>query len=157
MVENECLLKSKTDIIEIIRYAIIKSKLNKDGFKCGLYNSGITAQEKFKNLRDGSVNSYIYYGCTRFYDKACKNTYLREDSLVEQLLVILDRIQIDKIEIKEKLEKEMGRFSNFRNNVLGLTEEQVTDQSGLNLRSYAKYILKEGTVAEKREWPVPQN
>ncbi|NTV22472.1 MAG: recombinase family protein [Candidatus Yonathbacteria bacterium] len=119
--------------------------------KCGICNSGITAQEKFKNLKDGSTNSYIYYGCTRFYDKSCKNTYLREDSLVEQLLAILDKIQIDKIGIKEKLEKEMGRFSNFRNNVLGLTEDQITDQSGLDLRSYAKYILKKGTVAEKRE------
>lgn len=59
--------------------------------KCGMCNSGITAQEKFKPLSNGTTARYVYYGCTRFYDKDCKNTYLREDSLVEQLLGIIDR------------------------------------------------------------------
>lgn len=119
--------------------------------KCGLCNSGITAEEKFKNLADGGKNKYVYYGCTQFYDKSCKNKYLREEDLVEQLIGIIDKIDLNTIGVKQKLEKEMERLNQFRNKVLGLTEEEITDQKKLDLRAYAKYILKEGTIEEKRE------
>jgi DNA invertase Pin-like site-specific DNA recombinase len=71
--------------------------------KCGLCGSGITAQEKYKNLSDGSRRKYIYYGCTRYYDKNCKNIYLQEEALVEQLSEIIDKIDVDKIGIKYQL------------------------------------------------------
>ncbi|EKD86165.1 MAG: resolvase protein [uncultured bacterium] len=119
--------------------------------KCGLCNSGICAQEKFKNLANGGQNKYIYYGCTKFHDKYCKNTYLREEDLISQLVDIVDKIDLSTIGIKQKLEQEMSRFNNFRNKVLGLSEEQKTKQSGLDLRAYAKYLLKEGSLEEKRE------
>jgi DNA invertase Pin-like site-specific DNA recombinase len=32
---------------------------------CGLCGSGISAEEKYKNLKDGTVAKYIYYGCTQ--------------------------------------------------------------------------------------------
>lgn len=119
--------------------------------KCGLCNSGITAQEKFKNLKDGSVAKYIYYGCTKFYDKNCKNTYLREDELISQLLGIVDKIDLNVIGIRSKLEKEIDRLNEFRNKVLGLSEEEKIQQKKLDLRAYVKYLLKEGSLEEKRE------
>lgn len=119
--------------------------------KCGMCNSGVTAEEKFKNLADGGRNKYVYYGCTQFYDKSCKNKYLREEDLVEQLIAIIDKIDLNTIGVKQKLEKEMGRFNNFRSKVLGLSEDEQSKQTGLDLRSYAKYLLKEGTIEEKRE------
>jgi len=119
--------------------------------KCGLCNSGITAEEKFKNLANGTRKKYIYYGCTNFYDKYCKNTYLREDDLISQLVEIIDKIDLNDVGVKQKLEQEMGRFNHFRNKVLGLSEEQKAKQGGLDLRAYAKYLLKEGTLEEKRE------
>lgn len=119
--------------------------------KCGLCNSGVTAQEKFKDLVDGTRKKHIYYSCTRFYDKHCKNTYLPEPQLITQLIEIIDKIDLDKIGVRQKLEQEMGRFNNFRNKVLGLTQDQEMKQSGLDLRAYAKYLLKEGSVEEKRE------
>lgn len=39
--------------------------------------SGVSAEEKFKDHADGTRSKYIYYGCTRFYDKSCKNRYIR--------------------------------------------------------------------------------
>ena len=53
--------------------------------------------------------------------------------------------------MKEKLEKEMGRFNHFRDKVLGLSEDEKATQGKLDLRSYARYLLKEGAVEEKRE------
>jgi DNA invertase Pin-like site-specific DNA recombinase len=32
---------------------------------CGLCGSGICADEKFKKLKDGSINRHVYYGCTK--------------------------------------------------------------------------------------------
>lgn len=119
--------------------------------KCGLCNSGVSAEEKFKDLANGTRAKYIYYSCTKFYNKTCKNTYLREEDLISQLLEIIDKIDMDKIGVKEKLEKEMGRFDQFRNKVLGLSTEQIETQNKLDVRSYAKYLLKEGTLEEKRE------
>lgn len=119
--------------------------------KCGMCKSGITAQEKHKNIRDGTVRKYIYYGCTRFHDKNCKNTYLREEELVQQLLEIVDRIDINQVGMKARLEKEIEKYSDFRNRVLGMTDEEKIKQSRLDLRGYMKYILEKGSLEEKRE------
>lgn len=119
--------------------------------KCGMCKSGITAQEKHKNIKDGTVRKYIYYGCTRFHDKNCQNTYLREEELVQQLLEVVDRIDINQVGMKTKLEKEIAKYSDFRNRVLGMTDEEKIKQSRLDLRGYMKYILEKGSLEEKRE------
>lgn len=119
--------------------------------KCGMCKSGVTAEEKFKNLKDGSVAKYIYYGCTRFHDKYCKNTYLREEELVLQLLEIVDRIDINQVGIKGKLEKEIERYGEFRSKVLGMSDQEKIKQTKLDVRNYMKYMLKDGTLQEKRD------
>lgn len=119
--------------------------------KCGMCKSGITAEEKFKNLKDGSRRKYIYYGCTRFHDKYCKNTYLPETDLIPQLLEIVDRIDINQVGMKSKLEKEIERYSDFRSKVLGMTEAEKIKQTKLDLRGYMKHILEKGALDEKRE------
>ncbi|MEN9921633.1 MAG: hypothetical protein RLZZ517_611 [Candidatus Parcubacteria bacterium] len=119
--------------------------------KCGMCNSGITAEEKYKSRIDGSTAKYIYYGCTRFNNKQCKNQYIREEELIKQLLDIVDKIDLNMIGIKQKLEQEMNRFSEFRNKILGSTETEITTQKKTDLKSYVKYLLKEGTLQEKRE------
>ena len=119
--------------------------------KCGMCKSGVTAQEKHKNLADGTMAKYIYYGCTRFNDKDCKNTYLREDDLISQLLEIVDRIDISQVGIKSKLEKEIERYGDFRSKVLGMTEKEKIKQTKLDIRGYMKYLLEKGSLTEKRE------
>ena len=71
--------------------------------------------------------------------------------MIEQLITIIDKIDLNTIGVKQKLEKEMERFNHFRNKVLGLSNEELAKQSALDLRAYAKYLLKEGTTEEKRE------
>ena len=119
--------------------------------KCGMCKSGVTAEQKYKNLADGAVATYIYYGCTRFNDKNCKNTYLREEDLVSQLIEIVDRIDINQVGIKSKLEKEIERYGDFRSKVLGTTEKEKIKQAKLDIRAYMKYLLEKGSLMEKRE------
>jgi len=119
--------------------------------KCGLCGSGITADEKFRKLKDGGVNRHVYYGCTKAKDHNCKCGYLKEEDLISQLLDIIDKVNLDKIGMREKLEKEVERYHKFRNGVLGISKENTIKQKEIDIRNYAKYILKEGNIFEKRE------
>ena len=119
--------------------------------KCGICKSGVTAQEKHKNLADGSIKKYTYYGCTHALDTNCRNTCMREEELVSQLIEIIDRIDINQVGIKDRLEKEIEKYSNFRSNVLCISEGERIIQSRLDLRGYMKYILEKGALEEKRE------
>lgn len=116
---------------------------------CGYCESGITAQEKTKNISDGSVHTYIYYSCTRHKDHYCKNPYIREDALVTQLLELIDTINIDAIGARHIIEREIDRYNKLRANVLGIKEKE--EKPKIDVRTYAKHMLKEGTAYEKRE------
>ena len=76
---------------------------------------------------------------------------MREEELVSQLIEIIDRIDINQVGIKDRLEKEIEKYSNFRSNVLCISEGERIIQSRLDLRGYMKYILEKGALEEKRE------
>ena len=117
---------------------------------CGSCGSGITAQEKYKTLKDGSVAKYVYYGCTRFRNINCKEKYIEEKMLIIQLLEIIDQIDLDKSGIKKKLEEEIERHKKFHSGLMGKAEEEYRVKE-VDIRNYAKYLLTEGSMFEKRE------
>ncbi|HWZ22251.1 MAG TPA: recombinase family protein [Cytophagaceae bacterium] len=117
---------------------------------CGACGSGITAQEKYKNLKDGSVAKYIYYGCTRARDINCKDGYIEEKVLITQLLELMDKIDLDKSGIKKKLETEIERHKKFHSGIMGKPEQEYQAKNA-DIRNYAKYLLNEGTMFEKRD------
>lgn len=119
-------------------------------FTCGYCGSGISAEEKCKQLKGGGANRYIYYGCTRGKDRNCKNKYIREEDLITELLKILDKVSINELGMRQKLEEEIARFNIFQRSVLGTTEK-IQNNKETDIRNYAKYILKEGSTVEKRE------
>jgi site-specific DNA recombinase len=67
---------------------------------CGLCGSGITANENFKKQKNGNFHRHVYYGCTKVRDKECKCGYIKEDELIKQLEVLIEKIDIDEIGIK---------------------------------------------------------
>lgn len=117
---------------------------------CGLCGSGITAEEKFKKLKNGTVARYVYYGCTDNKTKCCKNPYIREEELISQLTQIIDAIDINEIGMRHKFEEEMKRYDKFRKEVLCLAEK-IGPKDQADIRTYAKYVLREGSNEEKRE------
>jgi site-specific DNA recombinase len=120
-------------------------------FTCGLCGSGISAEEKFKALVDGGTNRYVYYGCSRARDRNCKNKYIREEELIEQIVKIFDKVNINELGMKMKLEEEIKRFNKLQSVVGGKAkiEDEVVKET--DNRKYAKYLLREGSVVEKRE------
>lgn len=119
-------------------------------FTCGYCGSGISAEEKWKQLKDGTHAKYIYYSCSRARDRNCKNHYIREEDLILELLKILDKVNINELGMRQKLEDEIARFNIFQRSVLGATDK-IKNNKDTDIRNFAKYILKEGTVGEKRE------
>lgn len=118
-------------------------------FVCGLCGSGLSGQEKYKPLKNGTTAKYIYYGCTRARDRFCRNPYIREEALIKELLKIIDHVDINELGMRHKLEDELKRFTKFQA-VLGGNKQSSTINE-VDIRTYAKYLLKEGSITEKRE------
>ena len=117
--------------------------------KCGYCGSGISADEKFKKLKDGGVNRHVYYFCSKGRNTDCKNPAINEPSLIEELINLMDEIDLDELGVKTAIENELARFNKFRIGVLG--HEKETHDSDIDVRNYTKYLLREGTLIEKRE------
>jgi len=119
--------------------------------KCGLCGSGITADEKIKKQKNGVVHHYIYYGCTRGRDLYCKGGYIREEELIKQLTKLIDKISVNELGMKAKLEREVKRFHRFQQSVLDKEPTKDEVVKDVDIKNYAKYILKEGSISEKRD------
>lgn len=118
---------------------------------CGLCDSGITADEKYKKLKNGETNTYIYYGCSKSKNINCHEGAIREEELINQLAKIIDEVDINELGMQAKLTSEVKRYRFFQKNVLGNTEGHESLRDDINIRNYAKYILNQGLIEEKRE------
>jgi DNA invertase Pin-like site-specific DNA recombinase len=119
-------------------------------FTCGYCGSGISAEEKWRELKSGGSNRHVYYGCSRSKDRNCKNKYIQEHELMDWLCELIDKVDINELGMRQRLEDEVKRFNVFQRSVLG-RHDKVKPQHDTNIRNYAKYILKEGSTVEKRE------
>jgi DNA invertase Pin-like site-specific DNA recombinase len=117
---------------------------------CGECGAGITAEEKFRRLQNGDIKRHIYYHCTDGKRKRCKQHYIREADLLEQFVAIIDKIELDRIGMRKRLQEEIDRFNKFTQGVLGMDPDDSRIPK-VDLRTYAKYMLREGTSEEKRE------
>lgn len=118
--------------------------------KCGSCGSGVTAEEKFKRLKSGKILRYVYYHCTRSRDLSCKEQYIREEDLLDQLITIIKEVPIKSVDAKEKLRREVARYRNLTENILKRKSPE-TKLPKVDFRDYARYVLREGTKEEKRE------
>jgi DNA invertase Pin-like site-specific DNA recombinase len=116
---------------------------------CGLCGSGISADEKFKKLKNGGVARYVYYGCTKARGVDCKCGYTEEKEVIKQFNELIEKINLNEIEVKEKIKADVEKFSKLQKFLLG-TKEKI-DILSIDVRGYAKYVLKEGSDIEKRE------
>jgi hypothetical protein len=70
--------------------------------------------------------------------------------MILEMLKILDKVNINELGMRQKLEDEIARLSIFQRSVLGGTDK-IQNNKKADIRNCAKYILKEGIVTEKRE------
>lgn len=112
--------------------------------KCGSCGNGITAEEKFKYLKDGTRKKYVYYHCSNPIKTECTEPYIRSEDLMEQLLRLVDKVDFDKIGLKERFETEIAKFQNFTKGMLGGSLLKL-DIPKVDAKHYAKYIIEHGS------------
>lgn len=116
---------------------------------CGLCGSGISACEKYKKLKGGGVNVHVYYGCTKARDKNCQCGYMNETDLIKQLQKLIDNIDLNETSIKKKVEAEVVRYKKFHKSLLGEGPDMAVND--IDVKTYVKFLLKDGTLKEKRD------
>lgn len=147
------------DLFDIVQDKILGEKKKAYGrefaftrmLECGYCKSGVTAEEKVKELKDGSVKAYVFYRCTKLRNLDCNNDQVSEQILIDETLKIIDSMSLDKSELRQKLEKEVARYALFQTGVLKKKLPQIKNQHDINIKTFAKYILQHGTLTEKRE------
>lgn len=77
---------------------------------CGLCESGISADEKFKKLKNGGGARYVYYGCNKVRGLDCKCGYTTEKETPKQFNELIDKINLNEIEVEEKTKADVERF-----------------------------------------------
>jgi len=53
--------------------------------------------------------------------------------------------------MRQKFEDEIGRFDKLQKIVNGKSGKELVEENEVNIRQYAKYLLKEGSISDKRE------
>ena len=69
--------------------------------------------------------------------------------IIKQFNELIEKINLNEIEVKEKIKADVERFSKLQKFLLGTKEKVSTDS--VDVRGYAKFVLKEGSDIEKRE------
>ncbi len=117
--------------------------------KCGLCDSGITAQEKFKKQQNGNTHRYVYYGCSKSKDRNCKSGYIEEKELIKQIENVLDYVELNENEVKNKINIFVTKVRDFNSFVYG--EKTSIDIDKIDTKNYVKFVLKKGKEEEKRD------
>ena len=76
--------------------------------------------------------------------------YIREEELINQLGNIIDKADINELGIRHKFDEEVKRYNRFQKGVLRIKEGEKSNKD-IDLKTYLKYILKDGSITEKRE------
>ena len=83
-------------------------------------------------------------------NQECPCGFIDEEDLVIQLQDLMDDLETQTVPMKEKITAEVQRFKKFEQMLLGSkTPVAVKD---IDIRNYAKFILIEETMDEKREF-----
>jgi DNA invertase Pin-like site-specific DNA recombinase len=119
---------------------------------CGACGSGVCAEEKHKLIKStGTTATYVYYGCNRSKDRACKAAgYIREEELIRQLIEQISKLQLNESIIRRKFDEERARMRKFQKAFLGIKTSKEAEEH-FDPRQYVRHVLTEGDVQEKRE------
>ena len=120
---------------------------------CSMCGGGITASEKIKRISDGSTKRYVYYHCSDKSRIMCKQEYIREEELLTQFIELMDKIKFSESGIYNKLKQEVDKYNKF-SKLLSCNQQidkNKISSNKIDVKTYAKYILNEGSLQEKRD------
>jgi len=105
---------------------------------CGSCGAEITAEEKYKLLKDGSYNRHVYYHCTKRKDPNCTEKYVTETNMQEQIKEYVMN-HASGIEVSYQIQKAMVEHQRIL--LYHLPQHGVSTAKIQPLASYADYVL----------------
>lgn len=133
-------------------------------FRCGYCGANITAEIKYKRIKKGGINTYIYYHCNKTRDLDCREPYINEEDLIKQLVALLPEMKLDAIylwgEFKDEIKRldhlksiiEKGKNEKFeltKHNSFRSIEEGLDEKDNIMIRDYLVHVLQFGTPEER--------
>lgn len=120
----------------------------KDIFKCGTCGASITAEEKYKPLKDGGFNRHVYYHCTKKVNPNCPEKYINEKVLIEQLIRFISE-NAKSIEVTSEINRKMTRHTQIANTTL--QDRNIVADNIDPLAEYSRFILMHGSYNEQTQ------
>lgn len=114
--------------------------------KCGQCSADITAQDKFKTLKNGNVKRFVYYNCTRRKDPNCKEKYINENNLCILLQEFIGA-NYKKLKITNKLQAKVDKHYYVTKTLINHYKVELA--LSVPLVEYSRYVLSSGTEFEK--------
>ena len=126
---------------------------------CASCGSGVTAEIRYRVLKSTKVNTHIYYHCCRSKDEKCREPYITEDEMINQLISLLPQMKLDKKYLLREFNDEIKRVNNMRliiedSNYKG---KELTPHNGKEeihttdemIKNYLLHILQFGNPQER--------
>jgi DNA invertase Pin-like site-specific DNA recombinase len=121
-------------------------------FKCGSCGSNIIGEERWRKRKWAEPRKHIYYHCARPLN-GCLERYISEEKLIKQILRYINFMNIAHpkfLKLTEILKTSASSYQSIREEIL---YEQDINPNNIPLDpvNFAKYILYNGTLQEKRD------
>ncbi|MDR3298275.1 MAG: recombinase family protein [Candidatus Nomurabacteria bacterium] len=113
---------------------------------CGRCGSCMTAQEKFKKLKNGEYVRYVYYCCAKNIRHECDEKYMNENDLCKKLMPFIEKKYRD-IKVNDKLRVKIEKHISMSKSLL--EHYKVNTKLNNPLVEYSRFILTNGTESEK--------
>lgn len=117
-------------------------------FKCASCGATIVGEDKHRKLTNGDTNYHVYYHCSRQVDCSCTEPYLEEDILRRQIIKFIEKLDLNNLNLSERLKLDLENFTKTKKEILILNN--IFSEEEINLTEYSRYILRDGTITEKR-------
>ena len=111
--------------------------------RCASCGATIVGEEKYKQLRNGSKNRHVYYHCSRQVDHDCKEPYVKEEVIIEELLGLVDKLAINQQDCEPGLLTAIDKYTNM------MRSSDSSYQKKEAFHGYARYVLQKGTDFER--------
>ena len=105
---------------------------------CGKCGSAITAEEKFKLLKDGSYNRHVYYSCAKGKSRTCDQKYMNELDMIEQFKQYINKHE-STVKVSPLIQKQMADHQKIL--LYYLPRYGVKTELIAPLQTYSEYIL----------------
>lgn len=126
---------------------------------CASCGSGVTAEIKYRVLKNTKVNTHIYYHCCRSKDEKCREPYITEEEMINQLISLLPKMKLDKKYLLKEFNDEIKRVNNMRKIIedVNYKGKELTPHNGKKeinstdemIKNYLLHILQFGNPQER--------